>query len=192
MRTGQTSPGGSLRSVIPNTLPRVAKPKYCTRASRTHCLERGSTIGEGGDTTISSPGRSPTQPLSGIGLHDPLHGQQACPEFIAFDEGVGQICPGEGLFSCHSIPKCGQICYIPAPPPPIVERLSSVLSSCKPNPFWAALNASVTHQYDARCDIQRDIALVHARRPVSGVDGISYPSPGGDNYARNISVYCPV
>ena len=30
---------------------------------------RGSTIGEGGDTTISSPGRSPKQPLSGIGLH---------------------------------------------------------------------------------------------------------------------------
>ena len=27
---------------------------------------RGSTIGEGGDTTISSPGRSPKQPLPGI------------------------------------------------------------------------------------------------------------------------------
>ena len=50
---------------------------------------RGSTIGEGGDTTISSPGRSPKQPLPGIGLHDPLHGRQACPEFMAFDQGVG-------------------------------------------------------------------------------------------------------
>ena len=54
---------------------------------------RGSMIGEGGDTTISSPGKSPKHPLPGIGLHDPLHGRQACPEFIAFDQGVGQICP---------------------------------------------------------------------------------------------------
>ena len=41
----------------------------------------------------SSPGRSPKQSLPRIGLHDPLHGRQACPEFIAFDQGVGQICP---------------------------------------------------------------------------------------------------
>ena len=54
---------------------------------------RGSTIGEGGDTMISSPGRSPKQPLPGIGLHDPQHGWQACPEFITFDQGVGQIFP---------------------------------------------------------------------------------------------------
>ena len=40
-----------------------------------------STIGEGGDKTIPSPGRSPKQPLPGIGLHDPLHGRQARPEF---------------------------------------------------------------------------------------------------------------
>ena len=39
--------------------------------------ERGSMIGEGVDTTISSPGRSPKQPLPGIGPHDPLHGRQA-------------------------------------------------------------------------------------------------------------------
>ena len=55
--------------------------------------KRGSTIGEGGDTTTSSPGRSPKQPLPGIRLHDPLHDRQACPEFNAFDQGVGQICP---------------------------------------------------------------------------------------------------
>ena len=78
---------------------------------------RGSTIGEGGDTTISSPGRSPKQPLPGMRLHDPLHGRQACPEFIAFDQGVGQICPRYGLFSCRSLPKRGQIFYIPAPSP---------------------------------------------------------------------------
>ena len=49
-------------------------------------------IGEGGDVTISSPGRSPKQSLPGIGLHDLLHGRQACPEFITFDQGSGQIC----------------------------------------------------------------------------------------------------
>ena len=31
--------------------------------------------------------------LPGMRLHDPLHGRQACPEFIAFDQRVGQICP---------------------------------------------------------------------------------------------------
>ena len=78
-------------------------------------LLRGSTIGEGGDTTISSPGRSPKQPLPGMRLHDPLHGRQACPKF-------SQICPRSGLFSCRSLPKRGQICYTsPPPPPPIVE-----------------------------------------------------------------------
>ena len=48
-------------------------------------LGRGSTVGEGGDTTISFPGRSPKQPLPGMRLHDSLHGRQACPKFIAFD-----------------------------------------------------------------------------------------------------------
>ena len=56
-------------------------------------VERGSTIGEGGDTIISSPGRSPKQTLPGIGLNDSLHGRQICPESIAFDQGVGQIYP---------------------------------------------------------------------------------------------------
>ena len=52
-----------------------------------------STIGEGGDTTIPSPGRSSKQLLPGIGLHDPLHGRQACPEFNSFHQRVGQKCP---------------------------------------------------------------------------------------------------
>ena len=54
---------------------------------------RGSTFGEGGDTTISSPRRSPKQPLPRMRQHDPLHGRQACSKFIAFEQGVGQICP---------------------------------------------------------------------------------------------------
>ena len=37
--------------------------------------ERGSTIEEGGDTTLSSPGRSPKQSLSEMRLHDPLYGR---------------------------------------------------------------------------------------------------------------------
>ena len=46
------------------------------------------TIGGGEDTTIPSPGRSPKQPLPGIGLHDPLHGRQACPEFNSVHQGL--------------------------------------------------------------------------------------------------------
>ena len=65
----------------------------CSHWSLVDVPLRGSTIGEGGDTTISSPGRSPKHPLPGMRLHDPLHGRQACPKFIAFDQGVGQICP---------------------------------------------------------------------------------------------------
>ena len=41
----------------------------------------------------SSPERSLKRPLPGMRLHDPRHGRQACPKFIAFDQGVGQICP---------------------------------------------------------------------------------------------------
>ena len=60
------------------------------------------TIGEGGYTTISFPGRSPKQPLPGIELHDPLHGRQACPEFIAFDQGLVKYVPGRGSFRAVS------------------------------------------------------------------------------------------
>ena len=70
----------------------------------------------GGDTTISSPGWSPKQPLPRIGLHDLLYGWQACLEFNSFQQGVGQICPREGLFSCRPLEKRGQICDIPDPP----------------------------------------------------------------------------
>ena len=39
------------------------------------------------------PGEVTKTALPGIELHDPLHSRQACPEFVAFDQGVGQICP---------------------------------------------------------------------------------------------------
>ena len=75
-----------------------------------------STIGGVGDTTIPSPVWSSKQPFPGIGLHDPQHGRQACPESTSFHQGVGQTFPREGLFSCRSLPKRGQICDIPDPP----------------------------------------------------------------------------
>ena len=74
------------------------------------------TIERGGDTTIMSPGKSPKQSLTGIGLHDPLHGQQACPEFNSFYLRVGHISLREGLFSICPLQKRGQICDIPVPP----------------------------------------------------------------------------
>ena len=78
--------------------------------------------GEIENTTIPSPRRSPKQPLPGIGLHDPLHGRQACPELNSFHQGVGKIRPRWGLFSCRLLLKQGQTCDILATPP-IVERL---------------------------------------------------------------------
>ena len=86
--------------------------------------KRGSTIGEGGDTMISSPARSPKQPLPGMRLHDPLHGRQACPEFIAFDKGVGQICPGRGYF--RAVPSQNGDKYVTSPPPTIVELVKTL------------------------------------------------------------------
>ena len=50
---------------ILNRIMGIGSPSKAWRGS--------STIGEGGDTTIPSPGRSPKQSLPGIGLHNPLH-----------------------------------------------------------------------------------------------------------------------
>ena len=81
-----------------------------------------STIGGGRDTTISSPGRSPKQPFPGIGLHDSLHGRQACPNSAHFTRRLVKQVPGRGYFHAVPSPKRGQICDIPAPS--TVERLS--------------------------------------------------------------------
>ena len=53
----------------------------------------GSTIGESGDTTISSPGRSPKQPLPGIDymIHY-IVGKLAPNSSHLTRQGVGQIC----------------------------------------------------------------------------------------------------
>ena len=80
-----------------------------------------STNGEGGDTTIPSPGRSPKQPLPGIGLHDPLHGRQACPESNSFTRGLVKYVPGRGYF--RAFPSHNRDKFVISPLPPIFERL---------------------------------------------------------------------
>ena len=75
---------------------------------------RRSTVGESGDTTVPSPGRSPKESLWGVGLNDPLHGRQACPEINSFRQGVGQICPRDGQFS--RIPSQNGDKFVTSPP----------------------------------------------------------------------------
>ena len=66
---------GKIGFSIQAVLKVVSAPaRFWERGARCFVMRRGSTIGEGGDTTISSPGRSPKQPRPGRGLHDPLHG----------------------------------------------------------------------------------------------------------------------
>ena len=96
------------------------------------------TIEGGGDRTILSPGKSPKQPLTGIGLHDPLHGQQACPEFNSFHQGVGHISLREGLFSI--VPSQNGDKVVTSPPPLIFERLrTSALGKMPKDPKKSGL-----------------------------------------------------
>ena len=48
------------------------------------------------------PGEVTKQSLPGIELHDPLHGRQACPEFIAFDQGLVKYVPGRSYICAVS------------------------------------------------------------------------------------------
>ena len=79
------------------------------------------TVGGSRDTTIPSPGWSPKQSLPGIGLHDPLHGREACPEFNSFYQGVGQMCHGRGYF--RAVPCQSGDKFVISPTPSIVEQL---------------------------------------------------------------------
>ena len=77
-----------------------------------------SMIGEGGDTTIPSPGRSPKQLLPGIGLQDPLHGRQACPELIQLiPPGSWSDMSPVGAIFVPSRPKTGTNLFPPLSPP---------------------------------------------------------------------------
>ena len=93
-----------------NKAPLTPSPAamYSTSEVDSETKRSVSIIGRGGDTTIPSPRRSPKQPLPGIGLHNPLHGRQACPEFKSFHQGSDQISLREGLFSCRPLLKRGK------------------------------------------------------------------------------------
>ena len=92
---------------------------YCTTYSSTRMSR--STIGGVGDTTIPSPVWSSKQSLSGIGLHDPLHGRQDCPEFTSFHQGMVKYVPGKGYFRAVPSQNGDEVATFPTPP--IVKRL---------------------------------------------------------------------
>ena len=103
------------------------------------CLLRGPTIGEGGDTTISSPARSPKQTLPGIELHDPLHDRQDCPEFIAFDQGIGQICPQRRDYF-RAVPSQNGDKFVTSPPPPQLLNGSNLRTFFRFDLVWFRLS----------------------------------------------------
>ena len=96
-------------------LARRVRPSRSISACSFSILRRGSMIEEGADTTISFPGRSPKQPLPGIGLHDPLHDWQDCPEFIVFDIGGWSNMSPVGTIFVPFPPKTGNNLLHPRP-----------------------------------------------------------------------------
>ena len=95
---------------------------YYHRGTRLNAMKRFCIIcegfndwgGRGYDDFV--PGEVTKTAPSGMRLHDTLHGRQACPKFIAFDQGVGPICPRQGLFP--DVPSQNGDKYITSPPPP--------------------------------------------------------------------------
>ena len=55
-------------------------------------------IGESGETTILSPGRSPKQPLPEIGLYDPLDVGKLAPNSTHVTRGSVKNSPGGAVF----------------------------------------------------------------------------------------------
>ena len=76
--------------------------------------------GRGYDDSV--PGEVIKTTPSGIGLYHPLHGRQNCLEFSSFHQRGGSNKSPGGANFVPSLPRWGQICDIP-PPPPIVEVL---------------------------------------------------------------------
>ena len=103
-----------------------------------------------------------------MGLHDPLHSQQACPELNSFHEEVGQLCPCEGLFKHRPLPKRGQICDVPAPP--IVESQDLRLYSkheISPHPRFTSIQVNgYTFEYIYIYAVQRQYQLGASIRPL--------------------------
>ena len=69
---------------LPSHLPIHNNNKF----DKQDTLESFNEWGGGGNSTIPSPGMSQEQPLPGIGLHDPFHDRQACPEFNSFYQEI--------------------------------------------------------------------------------------------------------
>ena len=80
----------------------------------------------------------PEQPLPGIGIHDPLHGRQACSEFNSFHQGLVKYIPARGFFMPP--PRKKGTNSRPPPPPPFVEQLPRIL------PFRRSLFALVVRK----------------------------------------------
>ena len=80
-------------------------------------------LGRRGDLTIPSPGISPEQSLQETGLHDPLHGRQACSESNSFHIIVGLVkhVPRRGYR--RAVPSQNGDKFAISPPPPFVKRL---------------------------------------------------------------------
>ena len=126
-------------------------------------------LGGGGDTTIPYPGMAPKEPLPGIGLNDPLHDPQACPEFYSFYQGVGKKSPPEEQFSCRPFPKRDKT--VTPPPPPIVERLLNSLH------YSIRSRVEVNFVDVCGCDTRR-----------AGLPGIAAGSPAGTVFTKTSSI----
>ena len=79
-----------------------------------------STIGGGGDTTISSPGRSPKQPLPGIGLRHPHTVGKFAPNSTHFTRGLVKYIPSRGCF--RAVPSQNGYKIVTSPPPPLIAE----------------------------------------------------------------------
>ena len=73
--------------VIPSK--NIKKQNKKDRKSKTALSSEGFNDWGGRGYDYFIPGEITKQPLPGMRLHNPLHGQQACPEFIVFDQRVG-------------------------------------------------------------------------------------------------------
>ena len=103
------------RSKIEHPATHVRQNDSLPRRDKRVPVRRGPTIGEGGDRTISSPGRSPKQPLPEIGLHDPLHGRLA-PNSSHLIRGLVKYVPGRGYF--HAVSSQNGDKFVTSSPPP--------------------------------------------------------------------------
>ena len=70
----------------------------------------------GGGLHDSIPGNITRRFLPGIGLHAPLKGRQAQPQFISLHHGVGQMCPSTGFFRAVPSQNGEKFATSPAPP----------------------------------------------------------------------------